>query len=293
MRTDGAEPIIKKRMEKFECLNFAELSRWADVIHFDLYENFECNYSKVLAAKSIVTLVNFRFSIGFIRRSLKYHFPIFFTAMSQTIADNVKVAAEIIYSGVDTERFKPLAKVEKKYDVLILGRMRPIKNHRLFIDICKKGNFSFVAIGGTAGHFTGHVNEIEQMVRGAAKPGRDFVPGVVEDQEIVPLINQARVAVVTSVSEGLGLNALEPMSCGLPVVAVDNGGSKEALGSDNLCGMVLDKSTTLQDFVEAIQKCMNDKDMQRNARERICTIFSMDKVFDGYSKVYSKICGER
>ena len=289
IRTDGADPVIQQRLGPFQSVSFAELADWADVLHFDLYDNFERYYSKAVADKSIVTLINQRLTMPLARRLFKYRFPRIFTSMSQTIAESLKIPSQVIYSGVDTDRFRPLADIEKKYDVLIIGRMRPIKNHKLFIDICKKGNFSFLAIGGTATHFTGHMNEIERMVRDAATLGRDHVSGVVSDSELIELINQAHVAVVTSTTEGLGLNALEPMSCGLPVVAIDNGGSQEAIGEDKECGIVLPASSKLEGFVDAINNCMNNADMSVKARARVCSVFSMNKVFEEYSTLYHTI----
>ena len=72
--------------------------------------------------------------------------------------------------------------------------MRPVKNHKLFIEICKLGNFSFVTIGGTHRRLEGHVNDIEKMVRANARNTIDYVPGFVSDMDMLDLINQSRSA---------------------------------------------------------------------------------------------------
>ena len=99
---------------------------------------------------------------------------------------------------VDIEKFYPFDGVIKKYDLAILGRMRPVKNHKLFSEICQKGNFSFIAIGGTHRWMEGHVNDIELLLRERAVPGRDLVTGFVPHSEVVKYLNLAKVALIVS-----------------------------------------------------------------------------------------------
>lgn len=290
IKPEYTDPVIEKRLAGLESTGLHEMAEWADVLHFDLYNVFLENYKKVDPKKSIVTFPNPRESISFMKRIFKYRFPATFVSASQTVAEATKVNSKVIYCGVDTERLIPMPDIEKKYDVLILGRMRPIKNHKLFVDICKKGNFSFLAIGGTATHFTGHMNEIERMVRDAAIPGRDHVPGVVEDKDLINLINQAKVAVVTSHSEAAGFNALEPMSCGLPVVGKYHKGTKEAIGENGKCGFVVLNKMPIESYVDAINECLDNRvELGSNARERVCSIFSLQNSLTQFEKLYHSI----
>ena len=59
----------------------------------------------------------------------------------------------------------------------------------------------------------------------------EFVSGV-PDERIVELYNEAELAVVPSLYEGVSLPAIEAMSCGVPLVATTGGALPEVTGAD-------------------------------------------------------------
>lgn len=285
---DHADPIILDELRKTEKTSLNKISGWPDVIHIDSYSVFNKIRKYVPVKKCIVTLPSCRspnrFRPRFFFRSPRY------VAISNYTASQAGIKSNIIRCGADTRIFKPSVSIKKKYDVVIVGRFQAIKNHKLFIEICKQGDFSFLAIGGTSKRVSGHVNDIEKMMRAFAgsRPGsrvKSFVPCA----ELPDLINQAKVALVTSFNEGLGHNSIEPMACGLPVVGVDNGGTTEVVGFDEQCGYILPINRPLDEFVQKIRLCMDNKKMALNARNRIVRSFNLENEMNAYEKLYTEI----
>ena len=97
--------------------------------------------------------------------------------------------------------------------------------------------------------------------------------------DVCQLLRSADIALASSTSEGLGLNIIEAMACGLPVVAYDNRGHREII-SDQVNGRLI----PLNDFSE-LSKAVIElrispemvKKLTQNASDNILR-FSVDNV---------------
>lgn len=290
----NADPIIIKRYENLEEVSPEELLAWSDIIHLDgMISN---HHKKIFKPKWKRTIETFGSARNFSRtdRIFKRNLPPNLVAMSKHISNSLRVKHRVIYGGVDTDKFKPLD-IDKKYDLVRLGRMRPVKNHALFLEICKKGNFSFLAIGGTHRRMEGHINDIEKMVRAQAVEGRDRVTGFVPHEEVPLLLNQARMGVITSHSEG-GPTYIEPMACGLPVIARHVGGVPEGL--EEYSDLLVPYDAPAEVYVEKIKKYLNNDELSKKLRQHVIENFSFKKVVEEYSKLYAEVmkrhnCGKK
>ena len=195
-------------------------------------------------------------TIPFFERILKRYTPPNIISCTNFVSKTLRINnSHKIAVGVDIDLYRPMSDIEKKYDIMIIGRMRDVKNHRLFIEIAKKGNFSFLMIGGTATWSTGHVNEIEKYVRENARDGIDLVTGVVENNKVPFYINQAKIALVVSKMEAQGLNSLEPMSCGVPAIGRNVGGVSESI--QDFPELLIPFDAPAEVYIEKIKKYLN------------------------------------
>jgi glycosyltransferase involved in cell wall biosynthesis len=154
-------------------------------------------------------------------------------------ADPEKI--ELLYNGVDLDRFKPLTGVKdnvrrklgisKNAVVVITVRRLVYKNgvdtllDSAEIAIKKNPQLVFLVVG-EGPDFVEVKAKIEQL-----KIGNNFrLTGFVSDKDLPVYYNAADFFVLPSKSgEGLPLVALEAMACGLPVVATKVGGISEIM----------------------------------------------------------------
>jgi glycosyltransferase EpsD len=110
-------------------------------------------------------------------------------------------------------------------------------------------------------------------------------------QKIVPMCD---VAVASSLREGLPVNIMEAMACGLPVVALDNRGHRE-LVHNNKNGWVID-STSRVEFASKIKTLAKIEGVKHklgiNGRDMILKKYSIDKVLIEKSRIYKSYTEE-
>ncbi|MFD1040602.1 glycosyltransferase family 4 protein [Virgibacillus byunsanensis] len=108
------------------------------------------------------------------------------------------------------------------------------------------------------------------------------------------LLPMCDMAVASSFREGLPVNIMEAMACGLPVVAVDNRGHRE-LVQNNKTGWVLPFDP--EAFANKIIVLANAVDMKnqlgQNGRDLIVSTYSTNKVLLEKSKIYKSYMKEQ
>lgn len=136
-----------------------------------------------------------------------------------------KERISVIPAGVDTEWLQPPVDGAERDTILFAGRLIPAKGVQYFVAMFRtlsKEHPSLVAeVCGDGVLFPAAVGAAEQF------DGRLRVLGRVPDDELRDCYRRARVFVMPSRFEGLGLVALEAMACGTPVVGMDVPGLRD------------------------------------------------------------------
>ncbi|MFJ7830495.1 glycosyltransferase family 4 protein [Peribacillus sp. NPDC097284] len=106
--------------------------------------------------------------------------------------------------------------------------------------------------------------------------------------DIDVLLKISDLAVASSLREGLPVNIMEAMACGLPVVAVKNRGHSE-LVKNNQNGWLIDRNDE-RNFTEKILKVFGDSELRikygKNGRKMIEYKYSTKKILEEKSEIY-------
>ncbi len=105
--------------------------------------------------------------------------------------------------------------------------------------------------------------------------------------DVSALLNASDIAVPSTIREGLGLNVLEAMACGVPVVAYDNRGHRSVI-EDGVNGYIVPNSDYKAMANKVKQLINNPIEYQRisHAGKRSVVEFSTENVLDMMKNVY-------
>ncbi len=156
-------------------------------------------------------------------------------AISRAIADDFATPCRVIPDPYDDETFRILPEVERKGDLVFVGRFVSDKGLPVLLQamrlLAQRGLRPGLSVIG-AGPEDQAWRELVQRQR---LSGQVRFAGVLRDHELAEALNAHRVLVIPSLwSEPFGIVALEGMACGCLVVGSEAGGLKEAIGPAGL-----------------------------------------------------------
>lgn len=220
------------------------------------------------------------------------------TGQSPLFAD---VPTRVIPNGVDTRRFRPMARTEaraacgldpdKRY--ILFGAVGALHDERkgfpqlveatrVLAADCWSTRAELIVFGdlapetapplGLKTHFLGHINDDDRLAR---------------------LYAAADVMVVPSLQEAFGKTLIEAMACGTPVVAFASGGPLDIV--DHRETGYLARPFESTDLARGIAWCLDSPErteaMGRKARRRTEEDFDMRVVAEQYHALYRSILG--
>jgi glycosyltransferase involved in cell wall biosynthesis len=207
---------------------------------------------------------------------------------------------EVLYNGVDLERFRPIAEMRETLrrklgitddaTVAVTVRRLVYKNgidtliESAITAIKKNPRLVFLAVG-RGPDFTQVKARIQQL--GIEENFK--LAGFVSDAELPSYYNAADFFILPSKSgEGLPLVALEAMACGLPVVATDVGGIREIM-IQGYGEIVPPNDPHL--LAEAILNFSNNKlaSCRTKLREEVEKKYSWDQNVRKLAKIYEEL----
>lgn len=171
--------------------------------------------------------------------------------------------------GIDTKKFVSLPVEKRKElrekfgikedDILLIsvGELNQNKNHSIIIkalsELKRKDIYFFIVGVGDLEY------ELKTSIRNCQLESQVQLLGY--SSNIPQLYGMADICCFPSIREGLGLAALEGMSCGLALIASKNRGTLDySVDGDNA---LLCEPTAVKDFAEAITKLADDPSLRR------------------------------
>lgn len=184
-----------------------------------------------------------------------------------------------IYNGININDF---SFNEKPKDYLAwLGRIHYGKGMWNAASVAKKTKQKLILAGGaTCETDEEYFKSVQPMIDGK----RIKYIGEVSPQEKNELLGNAKALLFPTVwEEPFGLVMIEAMACGTPVIAFNKGSVPEVI-KHNKTGFVVRNE---KETIRAIGKI--DQINRADCREHIENNFTVEKMVDGYERVYEKI----
>jgi len=259
------------------CLHISKVMERAD--EFDLiHNNFDylpLTYLPFIKTPMLTTIHGF--SDQDILRVYHEHKGTYYTSISDSDRDPGLPYLATVYNGIDLSN---LTFREKPGDKLVhYGRIHNDKGTHLAIEVAKKYGMDLIIAGiiQDQGYFDNllkpHLNNSSIQYIGPVNPvQRDAL--LKESYAVIHL---------NLIPERFGLVMAESNAAGVPVIAMDLGSCREVI-ADKQTGFLVND---VDEAVEAVGK-IGQID-RKKCRQRVEDNFTIDKMAEGYEKVYEEI----
>lgn len=185
--------------------------------------------------------------------------------------------------------------VERIIKIVFVGRLAKQKDPLLLLrafndlpsELRNKAQVSIVGEGSKR-------KELEKFIKENRLEEKVRLLGGLPREKVFEILKKSDIFVLTSNWEGFPRSILEAMSCGLPVIASDVGGVKEAI--DENCGILV-KRRDKEGIKNALEKLLKNppliEKMGRKAKEKAKKEFSLDKMLEKTEKIYQELYKNR
>ena len=235
------------------------------------------------------------------KKLIKYFLPDHYVILNdgtqilelQNILDQKKVPYEIVFHGIDTQRFSNRANISQdQFRVLFPHRPIAVKRPDIAMNIFKK--FSSRVENPTVSLTYLAADRADGLKQLAGKEGLSssvHFMSALSGETLINCINQSSVVIGTSLNSNTGRAIQEAMACAKPVIVFNNGGISEIITHmEN--GILVEPGDT-DGFVDALALLYHNPELRdelgRRARETIIEKRSWDKRIKKELSVYEQV----
>lgn len=183
-----------------------------------------------------------------------------------------------VYNGIDVNIF-PFNEKPEDY-LAFLGRMSPEKGPVEAIKIAKRAKMKLIMAAKIdivdKKYFA---EQVKPLIDGKQIK---FIGEIGHKKKMELLKNAKALLAPIQWREPFGLFLIEPMACGTPVIAFKRGSAPEII--KNGTGFI---TKNIKEAVEAVEKI--DQIDRKECRKHVEENFSIEKMVDGYEKIYYKV----
>ena len=198
---------------------------------------------------------------------------------------------EVIYTGIDTQKYTPEIKKDLKKElgidgvlIGIVAVLRAAKRHKDLIEAIKDLDVKLAIIGDGPQR-----ENLEKLIKELKLESKVFMLGHRNDvPEILPSLD---IFVLPSSQEALGTSILEASACGVSVVASNVGGIPECV-EDGKSGFLF-KAENIDDLKEKLENLIENPQLRiefgQYGREMVEKRFSVNKMLLETQKLYEEL----
>jgi glycosyltransferase involved in cell wall biosynthesis len=199
---------------------------------------------------------------------------------------------EVIPDGVDTSRFAPIQDGEREDVILFVGSLIERKGAKYLLAAIPEvfrslPQYRLVLIGdGPQDHM------LKALAEESGSSDRISFLGFQPQEEVRRWMQRARLLVLPSLEEGLGVVLLEALACGTPVVASRVDGIPEVITPE--AGVLVPPANAAA-LGQAIRSVLESQlawaEMSRLARERAVSLYDWDHIAAQWIALYRSMLG--
>jgi glycosyltransferase involved in cell wall biosynthesis len=207
---------------------------------------------------------------------------------------NSQQKIEIIYNGIDVDKFRPAQHRNTLKDKFIItpgaSRITDRKGLKYLIEAVYSLSKKYPQIALKIMGEGNARDRLEKQVKELNIVSQVKFLGRIPREKTTKYYQEASVFVLPSLNEGMSNAMLEALASGLPLVATDTGGTQE-LVKEGKNGYFI-KTKNVLDIVQKIEKLINDVDLREKmgeaSRQKALTM-SWSKVAQNYVALYRQI----
>jgi glycosyltransferase involved in cell wall biosynthesis len=189
-----------------------------------------------------------------------------------------------VYNGIRVEDFSKNSTNKNRKGLLFVGRLCKDKGTAEALDIAKRLNMPIVLAGKVD-------KNDEDYFEKEVKPrldyeGAQFIGEVDHDRKVELYSNAVAVVYPINFNEPFGLVMAEALAAGTPCLAFDRGSVREVLDDPktSIIGSTIDELITRFPEINGINRT--------DCVQRVQDLFSVEKMVDGYEKLYERLIGK-
>ena len=245
-----------------------------DLIH-NSYDFIPLTYSRLIKTPMVTTIHGF--SSPKILQIYRKYKDTYYVSISDSDRDTELPYMATVYNGIDLSN---LTFSDKRGDSLVfLGRIHPDKGTHLAVETAKRAGMNLLIAG-----IIQDKDYYEQKVKPHINDTTIKYVGPVDPAQRDALFKEAYAVLhLNELPERFGLVMAEAMGAGVPVIAYDRGSCREVV-ADGKTGFLVE---TVAQAVDAVKKIKQIS--PQDCRSHVEQNFSVDKMVQGYEKVYQKI----
>lgn len=206
----------------------------------------------------------------------------------------------VINLGLELESFSDLEKERGRFrgphrfednDILvgIIGRLVPVKNHRMFIRVAQhlKGRISDELFKKIKFIIVGDGPERDVLQKYAVSQGvRDKIMFTGWVKDVKGIYADLDIVALTSRNEGTPLSLIEALASSKPIVATDVGGVRDAVGDASILVDKDDETRFVQCLLEFIQSPSKRREAGARGREYVMKKFLKERLIAQIERMY-------
>lgn len=262
----------------YECLHVSNVFERAgefEIIH-NQFDFLPLSYSGLVETPVVTTIHGFS-SERIVPVYEKYNARGFYVAISEADRHPKLNYAATVYHGIPMNEFE-LNESPEDY-LVFFGRIHPDKGAAEAIEVARRTNHKLILAG-----IIQDETYYEQRVKPHLDGNRINYIGSVGGERRNEILGRAKALLhLINFNEPFGLSMAEAMACGTPVIATPRGSVREVV-EHNASGFVVDNVEAACAAVEKIVELS-----RKRVREYVAAKFSLERMVDGYIKVYQGV----
>lgn len=198
----------------------------------------------------------------------------------------------VIHNGVDVERFRPAPPIRRSRPTAVaVAHVYPLKDIETMIratDVLRRREpGARVVVYGALDKDVDYVSRCRALVRDLGLQDHFELAGPHSNPPT--MFHAGDVSVLSSISEGFPYTVLESMASGVPCIATDVGGVREAIGDTGIVVPARDPHALGEALASLLTQHDRRRQLGERARARAVAEFTVSRQLERYRALYDEL----